>query len=81
MNKEHIDESSAKHFLVCFALAVYSTELAVGCGIGKEVGDYKNYGHFCGWDLFFDTLGAAAGTAVRLILIRLVYGRWQYNWY
>ena len=60
MNKEHIDESSAKHFLVCFTLALYSTELAVGCGIGKEVGDYKNYGHFCGWDLFFDTLGAAA---------------------
>lgn len=52
MNKEHIDESSAKHFLVCFTLALYSTELAVGCGIGKEVGDYKNYGHFCGWDLF-----------------------------
>lgn len=81
MNKEHINESSAKHFLVCLALAIYSTELAVGCGIGKEVGDYKNYGHFCGWDLFFDTLGATAGTGVRLILIRLIYGRWQYNWY
>lgn len=60
-------------------VALYSTELAVGCGIGKEVGDYKNYGHFCGWDLSFDTLGAAVGTAVRLILIRLIYGRWQYN--
>lgn len=80
MNTSHIDKSNALHFAVCFISSILSTELAIGLGVGKEVGDKVNYGHFCHWDIFFDALGAILGTAVRLGAIRLLYGYWKYNW-
>lgn len=78
---KHLDKNSIKHFGVCFAGALFSTEFSVGAGVGKEMGDYTNYGHFCIIDLLVDIAGAALGTAARLLLIRAIYGHWKYSWY
>lgn len=80
MDTQHVDKSSAFHFVVSFFAALVSTEFSVGLGIGKEVGDYMHYRHFCFWDLFFDVLGAITGTIVRMLILRLVYGYWRYYW-
>ncbi len=80
MAAQHIDRSSAFHFGACFATALLSTEFSAGLGIGKEIGDYFHYRHFCHWDILFDVIGIVTGTLVRLIAIRLIYGYWQYNW-
>lgn len=66
-----------KHFLICFVLSLYSTELALGCSVTKEWCDrmYSDgSNHFCWYDLFCDLVGVVIGTMLRMIIIN------RYNW-
>lgn len=61
---KHVDKNSVKHFTVCFLLSLlggYGVAFALGASLCKEWYDKKHHGHWCWWDLFFDTLGCAAG--------------------
>ena len=63
------------HFVICFVLSLWSTELAVGCGITKEWCD-KIYADNWDWsDLWCDVVGVVFGSLVRILII----GR--YNWF
>lgn len=81
MNTNHVDKNSVKHFAYSFLAALYSTDFALGVGVGKEAADYLYYKHACAWDLVFDVAGTALGTAARMCLIRLIYGHWTYYWF
>lgn len=64
-DKDWKGSDKLKHMGVCFGVAVVSPEMAVGAAIGKEYGDYKARGnHWCWWDVFWDSVGIIAGSAV-----------------
>lgn len=65
---KHVDKNSVKHFAVCFLLSLlggYGVAFAIGASICKEWRDSKQKNnHWCWVDLFFDTLGCAAGFGI-----------------
>lgn len=63
------------HFAICLIASLYSTELAIGLGLGKEYGDSKAKGNYWSWaDIVADISGLAIGTAIRMLIID------RYNW-
>ena len=69
----HVDRNSIKHFGVCFLLSLlglYGVSAAVGASLTKEYYDKKTYGHWCWWDILFDTLGCAVGMTVHWWIFR-----------
>ena len=75
MDKDYFGKDKLYHFLACFVLSLYSTEMAFSAAFAKEYGDYKSsYNHWCWWDIAFDTIGIIIGTVIRILII----GQW--NW-
>lgn len=68
-----------KHFLVCFVVSMYSTEMAFAMALTKEWCDVDVYGgntrNESRMDFLADTVGMLLGTIVRMLVIR----RW--NWF
>ena len=71
----HIDRNSIKHFAVCFLLSLiggYGVAFALGCSVTKEWKDKKEQGHWCWWDIIFDTIGCVAGMSVHLWIFKSI---------
>ena len=69
----HIDKNSIKHFSVCFLLSLigaYGMSVAIGAAITKEYCDKQSYGHWCWWDILFDTLGCILGYSTRYLIFK-----------
>lgn len=69
----HIDKDSIKHFSVCFLLSLvgaYGMSVAIGAAITKEYCDKQSYGHWCWWDILFDTLGCILGYGTRYLIFK-----------
>lgn len=69
----HIDKNSLKHFLVCFLLSLigaYGMSVAIGAALTKEYCDKKSYGHWCWWDILFDTLGCLLGYGTHYLIFK-----------
>jgi len=74
-DNDKFGKDKLRHFIVCFIIAVYSTECAFVAALTKEYADGKNpNNHACVWDLLADLLGIILGTVCRILLIQ----RW--NW-
>ena len=63
------------HFLVCcgIALALYpligwwSIGTAIATGVGKELYDWRDYGHFSWGDILADVLGAVLALIIMIL--------------
>ena len=69
----HVDRNSIKHFGVCFLLSLlglYGVSAAVGASLSKEYYDKKTYGHWCWWDILFDTLGCILGYGTHCLIFK-----------
>lgn len=69
----HIDNNSIKHFGVCFLLSLcglYGVCIAAGAALTKEYCDKQSYGHWCWWDIFFDTIGCLLGYGIHYLIFK-----------
>lgn len=69
----HIDRNSIKHFTVCSLLSLigaYGMAFALGGSFCKEWMDKKSYGHWCWWDIFFDTIGCLLGYGIHYLIFK-----------
>lgn len=69
----HIDKNSLKHFSVCFLLSLvgaYGMSAAIGASLTKEWYDKQSYGHWCWWDIFFDTIGCLLGYGIHYLIFK-----------
>ena len=72
---KHIDKNSLKHFAACFIqslFGLYGASFAAGAAITKEYFDKQVGGHWCWWDLFFDTVGIACGVSINHLLFFVI---------
>lgn len=69
----HVDRNSIKHFGICFLLSLlglYGVSAAVGASLTKEYYDKKTYGHWCWFDILFDTLGCILGYGTHCLIFK-----------
>lgn len=69
----HIDKNSIKHFGACFLLSLcglYGVCIATGAALTKEYCDKQSYGHWCWWDILFDTLGCLLGYGTHCLIFK-----------
>lgn len=70
---KHVDTNSIKHFSICFILSLlglYGVSTAIGASLTKEYYDKKTYGHWCWWDILFDTLGCILGYGTHYLIFK-----------
>ena len=76
MNTKHIDINSLKHFCINLILAAVGgiewggVQAAAAASVTKEFFDKASYGHWCWWDILFDTLGAAIGEGIHYLIFK-----------
>lgn len=69
----HIDKNSLKHFGICYLLSLegeHGVCIAIGASLTKEYYDEKTYGHWCWFDILFDTLGCILGYGTRCLIFK-----------
>lgn len=69
----HIDKNSLKHFGICYLLSLegeHGVCIAIGALLTKEYYDKKTYGHWCWFDILFDTLGCILGYGTRCLIFK-----------
>ena len=69
----HIDKNSLKHFGICYLLSLegeHGVCVAIGAAITKEYCDKQSYGHWCWWDILFDSLGCILGYGTRCLIFK-----------
>ena len=69
----HIDKNSLKHFGVCFLLSLegeHGVCALIGAALTKEYCDKQSYGHWCWWDILFDTLGCLLGYGIHYLIFK-----------
>ena len=70
---KHIDKNSIKHFGICYLLSLegeHGVCIAIGASLTKEYCDKKTYGHWCWWDILFDSLGCILGYGTRCLIFK-----------